>query len=97
MTEALRSAPPPHIAARVCGHRMVDTSLGPAAVYPGDAVNRHRSFIARRRSPRPGEEYREPTARDWQDSLARFELRKVALGVCAGDSQLGFFFRAFFG
>ncbi|MFJ7135041.1 hypothetical protein [Streptomyces fungicidicus] len=50
-----------------------------------EIINHHRSFIARRRSLRPGEEYREPTAQEWQDFLAHFELRKVALGVCARD------------
>lgn len=85
VTDALRSGLPPHIAARICGHRMVDTTLGYAAIYPEDVINHHRSFIARRRSLRPSEEYREPTAQEWQDFLAHFELRKVALGVCARD------------
>ncbi|SOD67393.1 Phage integrase family protein [Streptomyces zhaozhouensis] len=85
VTDALRSGLPPHIAARICGHRTVDTTLGYAAIYPEDVINHHRSFIARRRALRPGEEYREPTAQEWQDFLAHFELRKVALGVCARD------------
>ncbi|MFE1437177.1 integrase [Streptomyces sp. NPDC058739] len=54
---------------------------GPRKTTPGH----HRSFIARRRSLRPGEDYREPTAQEWQDFLAHFELRKVALGTCARD------------
>ncbi|WP_058043846.1 hypothetical protein [Streptomyces roseifaciens] len=57
----------------------------PLAIYPEDVINHHRSFIARRRALRPGVEYREPTAQEWQDFLAHFELRKVALGVCARD------------
>ncbi|MFD9817354.1 tyrosine-type recombinase/integrase, partial [Streptomyces sp. NPDC059080] len=73
VTDALRSGLPPHIAARICGHRTVDTTLGYAAIYPEDVINHHRSFIARRRSLRPGEEYREPTAQEWQDFLAHFE------------------------
>ncbi|MFF4337933.1 tyrosine-type recombinase/integrase [[Kitasatospora] papulosa] len=85
VTDALRSGLPPHIAARICGHRTVDTTLGYAAIYPEDVINHHRSFIARRRALRPGEEYREPTAQEWQDFLAHFELRKVALGICARD------------
>ncbi|MFE9677193.1 hypothetical protein ACFYO5_24190 [Streptomyces sp. NPDC006259] len=83
MTDALRSGLPPHIAARICGHRTVDTTLGYAAIYPEDVINHHQSFIARCRALRPEEEYREPTAQEWQDFLAHFELRKVALGVCA--------------
>ncbi|WP_435279227.1 hypothetical protein [Streptomyces sp. 1222.5] len=63
---------------------MVDTTLGYVAIYPEDVINHHRSFIARRRSLRPSED-REPTSQEWQDFLAHFELRKVALGVCARD------------
>ncbi|MEU3721523.1 hypothetical protein [Streptomyces sp. NPDC031705] len=55
-----------------------------AAIYSEDAINHHRSFIARRRALRPGEEYREPTAQEW-DFVVHFELRKVALGVWARD------------
>ncbi|MFM9671004.1 MULTISPECIES: site-specific integrase [Streptomyces] len=85
VTDAIRSGLPPHIAARICGNRQVDTTLGYAAIYPEDVINHHRSFIARRRALRPSEEYREPTAQEWQDFLAHFELRKIALGVCARD------------
>lgn len=85
VTDALRTGLPPHIAARICGHRTVDTTLGYAAIYPEDVINHHRAFIARRRSLRPGQKYREPTAQEWQDFLAHFELRKVALGTCARD------------
>jgi hypothetical protein len=41
--------------------------------------------IARRRAERPSEEYRDLTAREWEDFLAHFELRKVALGTCGRD------------
>ncbi|MFG3137092.1 site-specific integrase [Streptomyces sp. NPDC048211] len=85
VTDALRSGLPPHIAARICGHQTVDTTLGYAAIYPEDVITHHRAFIARRRSLRPSEEYREPTAQEWRDFLDHFELRKVALGVCARD------------
>ncbi|WP_275466860.1 hypothetical protein [Streptomyces noursei] len=85
MTDALRSGLPLHIAARICGHRMVDTTLDCAAIYPEDLINYHRSFIARRRSLRPSEEYGEPTAQEWQAFLAHFEPQKVAVGVCARD------------
>nr|WP_240653795.1 tyrosine-type recombinase/integrase [Streptomyces sp. AcE210] len=33
VTDALRSGLPPHIAARICGHRRVDTTPGHAAIY----------------------------------------------------------------
>ncbi|MFD5881300.1 hypothetical protein [Streptomyces yangpuensis] len=76
---------PALIAARICGHQTVDTTLGYAAIYPEEVINHHRPFIARRRSLRPSNEYREPTAQEWQDFLAHFELRKVTSGACARD------------
>jgi hypothetical protein len=57
----------------------------PEAIYPEDVVTHHRAFIARRRAERPGEEYRELSAAEWDEFLAHFELRKVALGVCGRD------------
>jgi hypothetical protein len=37
----------------------------PEAVYPEEAINGHRAFIARRRALRPAEEYRAPTDAEW--------------------------------
>src|SRR5258706_2010081 len=85
VTDALRSGMPPHIAAKICGHAVLDTTMGYAAIYPEDVVSHHRAFIARRRAERPSEEYRELTAVEWDEFLAHFELRKVALGVCGRD------------
>ncbi|WP_232074690.1 hypothetical protein [Phytohabitans suffuscus] len=48
-------------------------------------ITHHRAFIARRRAQRPGEEYRDLTAAEWDEFLAHFELRKVALGTCGRD------------
>jgi len=85
VTDALRSGLPPHIAAKICGHTVLDTTMGYAAIYPEDVVSHHRAFIARRRAERPSEEYRELTVAEWDEFLAHFELRKVALGVCGRD------------
>jgi hypothetical protein len=85
VTDALRSGLPPHIAAKICGHTVLDTTMGYAAIYPEDVVAHHRAFIARRRAERPSEEYRKLTAAEWDEFLAHFELRKVALGVCGRD------------
>jgi hypothetical protein len=52
----------PHIAAKICGHSAVDTTMGYAAIYPEDVIAHHRAFIARRRAERPSEEYRDLTA-----------------------------------
>jgi hypothetical protein len=57
----------------------------PEAIYPEDVIAHHRAFIARRRAERPGEEYRDLTATEWDEFLAHFELRKVALGTCGRD------------
>jgi len=85
VTDALRSGLPPHIAAKICGHTVLDTTMGYAAIYPEDVVSHHRAFIARRRTERPSEEYRDLTVGEWDEFLAHFELRKVALGVCGRD------------
>jgi hypothetical protein len=85
VTDALRSGLPPHIAAKICGHTVLDTTMGYAAIYPEDVISHHRAFIARRRAERPSEEYRELTAAEWDEFLAHFELRKVALGICGRD------------
>ncbi|MFC7723177.1 site-specific integrase [Nonomuraea recticatena] len=85
VTDALRSGLPPHIAAKICGHTVLDTTMGYAAIYLEDVVTHHRAFIARRRAERPSEEYRELTASEWEEFLAHFELRKVGLGVCGRD------------
>lgn len=52
------------------------------AIYPEQAIEAHRAFIARRRSERPSEEYRTPTPEEWESFLGHFERRKVALGTC---------------
>jgi hypothetical protein len=85
VTDALRSGLPPHIAAKICGHTLLDTTMGYAAIYPEDVISHHRAFIARRRAQRPSEEYRDLTTGEWDEFLAHFELRKVALGVCGRD------------
>jgi hypothetical protein len=54
----------------------------PEAVYPMEAIEAHRAFIARRRATRPSEEYRTPTDDEWDDFLAHFEKRKVSVGTC---------------
>jgi len=57
--------------------------MGYKAVYPDEAIEAHRAFIARRRATRPSEEYRTPTDQEWDAFLAHFEKRKVSVGTCA--------------
>ena len=54
----------------------------PLAVYPEEAINGHRAFIAQRRTTRPSEEYRTPTDAEWDEFLGHFQRRRVALGDC---------------
>jgi hypothetical protein len=82
ITDAVLHGVPPHIAQLVAGHRDINTTMGYKAVYPEEAINGHRAFIARRRALRPAEEYRTPTAKEWQEFLGHFEHRKVSLGTC---------------
>ena len=73
---------PPHIAQLVAGHADINTTMGYKAVYPEEAINGHRAFIARRRTLRPGQEYRDPTDEEWEEFIGHFQRRKVALGDC---------------
>ena len=82
ITDAVLHGMPPHIAQLVAGHRDINTTMGYKAVYPEEAINGHRAFIARRRALRPAEEYRTPTNAEWQEFLGHFEHRKVSLGTC---------------
>ena len=82
ITDAVLHGMPPHIAQLVAGHRDINTTMGYKAVYPEEAINGHRAFIARRRALRPSEEYRVPTDAEWQEFLGHFEHRKVSLGTC---------------
>ncbi|UKD50795.1 site-specific integrase (plasmid) [Amycolatopsis sp. FU40] len=83
ITDAIRSGLPPHIAQILAGHSDINTTMGYNAIYPTDAIEAHRAFIARRRSLRPGEEYRTPSDQEWDAFLAHFEKRKLSLGTCA--------------
>jgi integrase len=82
-TEAILNGMPPHIAQLILGHKDINTTMGYKAVYPGEAINGHRAFLARRRALRPSEEYRTPTDAEWDEFLGHFERRRVALGDCA--------------
>ncbi|MEK8143822.1 site-specific integrase [Streptomyces sp. M10(2022)] len=82
ITDAILNGLPPHIAQVIAGHDSLNTTMGYAAIYPVDAIEAHRSFIARRRQSRPVEEYRAVTVEEWDEFLGHFERRKLALGEC---------------
>jgi len=81
-TDALASGLPPHIVQVLMGHKSIATTQGYAAIYPQDVIRHHRTFIAQRRATRPSEEYREPTAEEWDEFEAHFVQRKLSLGSC---------------
>ena len=83
ITDAIVNGLPPHIAQVIVGHATITTTMGYKAVYPTEALEAHRSFVARRRAARPGEEYRTPTDDEWDTFLAHFECRKLSVGICA--------------
>ncbi|MEV7470883.1 site-specific integrase [Streptomyces kronopolitis] len=82
VTDAVANGLPPHIAQIICGHKDISTTMGYKAIYPDEAIEAHRAFIARRRALRPGQEYRTPTSEEWDDFLGHFERRKLSVGTC---------------
>jgi hypothetical protein len=82
LTDAILNGLPPHIAQVIAGHRDINVTLGYKATYPGEAIQAHLAFLARRRALRPTEEYRTPTDAEWAEFLGHFERRKVATGLC---------------
>jgi integrase len=83
ITDAVLNGLPPHIAQVIAGHNDINVTMGYKAVFPDEAIEAHRAFIARRRATRPSEEYRTPTDEEWDAFLAHFEKRKVSVGTCA--------------
>jgi Phage integrase family len=82
ITDAIMNGLPPHIAQIIAGHDDISTTMRYKAIYPMEAIEAHRAFIARRRSTRPGEEYRTPTNEEWDEFLGHFERRKLSIGTC---------------
>ncbi|MQA12566.1 MAG: tyrosine-type recombinase/integrase [Pseudonocardiaceae bacterium] len=80
ITDAILNGLPPHIAQVIAGHRDINVTLGYKAIYPEEAIQAHRAFLARRRALRPSEEYRLPTDEEWEEFLGHFERRKVSTG-----------------
>jgi hypothetical protein len=71
-----------HISLEKCGTSVPISAVTIIFFYPDEAIQAHLAFLARRRSLRPGEEYRVPTDAEWEEFLGHFELRKVATGTC---------------
>ncbi|WP_460060701.1 integrase [Streptomyces sp. YKOK-I1] len=73
---------PPHIAQILAGHDGISTIMRDQAIYPLEAIEAHRAFIARNRATRPSEEYRNPTNGEWDKFLGHFERRKLSIRTC---------------
>ena len=88
-TEAVNSGLPVHITAKILGHESLAATQIYLAVYDHDVIEHHRAFLARRRSTRPSEEYREPTDSEWDEFLGHFAQRKLELGTCGRSYGTG--------
>jgi site-specific recombinase XerC len=82
-TESVTGGLPVHIAARLLGHRNLNTTQAYLAVFNDDLVRTYRAFLDRRRAQRPTSDYREPTDTEWREFEQHFALRKLELGTCA--------------
>jgi len=81
-TEAVNGGLPIHIAAKLLGHLDLNTTKGYVAVYPEQVVRHFQAHLARRRTSRPSQEYREPTTQEWDGFQQHFRRRRMALGDC---------------
>lgn len=81
-TEAVSGGLPVHIAARVLGHKNINTSQSYIAVFDEHLVRSYRTFLDNRRALRPEAEYREPTDQEWNEFHQHFQIRKLELGEC---------------
>lgn len=81
-TDAVNNGLPVHIAAELLGHKNLDTTMSYTAIYPQDVINRYQEFIERRRTARPTDEYRPPSAAELAEFGAHFGLRRIEMGNC---------------
>ena len=87
-TEAVGGGLPIHIAAKVLGHRSIETTQGYVAVFQDDLIRSYRRFLDQRRALRPPAEYQQPTDEEWADVEQHFGLRKVPSASVPGLTAL---------
>jgi hypothetical protein len=81
-TDAISTGLPIHIIAKLLGHQNINTTHGYAAVFDEDVIRHFRTYVDRRRSLRPTDDYRAPTDAELDEFHAHFLKRKVELGSC---------------
>jgi site-specific recombinase XerD len=81
-TDLVNNGLPIHIGAALLGHLNLETTRGYVAVFDEDLIRHYQSFLDRRRSRRPTEEYRPASQAEWQEFQQHFDKRKVELGNC---------------
>jgi len=69
-TDAILNGMPPHIAQLILGRADINTTMGYKAVYPQEAINGHRAYIARRRQLRPARNTAHPPMPSGKSSSA---------------------------
>ena len=82
-TEAVNAGLPIHIAAALLGHQDLNTTMAYTAIYPQEVFERYQQFLTRRRTERPVEDYRAPTAAELAEFAEHFGKRRIELGTCA--------------
>ncbi|MDR7172939.1 site-specific recombinase XerC [Nocardia kruczakiae] len=82
-TEAVSNGLPVHIAAKLLGHKNINTTQTYVAIFDEHLVRAYRAFLDNRRALRPQAEYRDPTDQEWREFQQHFELRKLELGTCS--------------
>lgn len=88
ITDSILNGLPPHIAQVIAGHDHIGTTMGYAAIYPTDAIEAHRAFIARRRALRPADEYRTVTLRNGESSSDTLSAASSPWATAAAHTEL---------
>ena len=77
---------PPHIAQLILGHKDINTTMGYKAIYPEEAINGHRAFIARRRHCGPVKNTVLPAITNGKNSSATSSGAKSPWANAAGHT-----------
>jgi len=84
ITEAISNGMPPHICQLLADHKEINVTMNYNTIYPQQAINAHRDFIARRRALRPADEYRPVTDAEWNEFRGHREGEEFVPFVICG-------------